>query len=334
MGFRTRLWIAMLAALSGSMGMPSLAEEASQDKKPHVETDILIEGAPALMVAPPAGARLFNREVIANRLERGTFSWVASEMSFEGRPVKGAPYSAEVVTETTQTLSDGNRIQRKNSASVYRDSEGRTRREQTLTGIGPWSIAGDAPQTIIINDPVAGVQYVLNPKDKTAQKISAPVPYPAVAAAPVESGTVTGPVRVQRALPPPAAPGAGIAVSEFHVFDQNVPKPQSESLGKRVIEGIEAEGTRTTTTIPAGQIGNELPIQIVSERWFSPELQVVVLSRHHDPRMGETVYRLTNISRSEQPRSLFEVPADYAIKEGEPMFRRFQMRKKPADSGN
>jgi hypothetical protein len=106
-----------------------------------------------------------------------------------------------------------------------------------------------------------------------------------------------------------------------------LPKPQTESLGKRVIEGIAAEGTRTIVTIPAGQVGNELPIQVVSESWFSPELQVVVMSKNSDPRMGETSYRLTGINRSEQSRSLFEVPADYKIEEGGPLIQRFRQRK-------
>jgi hypothetical protein len=87
---------------------------------------------------------------------------------------------------------------------------------------------------------------------------------------------------------------------------------QNESLGKQMMEGVEVEGTRTRITIPAGQIGNERPIEIVSERWFSPELKVVIMSRNSDPRMGETVYKLTNISRAEPPRTLFEVPADFS----------------------
>jgi hypothetical protein len=94
---------------------------------------------------------------------------------------------------------------------------------------------------------------------------------------------------------------------------------QKESLGTQVIEGVQAEGTRTTMTIPAGAIGNELPIQIVSERWYSPELRTVVMSKHSDPRMGDTVYRLTNINRSEPARSLFEAPADYTVAEGKPV---------------
>jgi len=100
-----------------------------------------------------------------------------------------------------------------------------------------------------------------------------------------------------------------------------------------VIEGVEAEGTRTTLTIPAGQIGNEQAIQIVSERWFSPELQSVLMSKHSDPRMGETVYRVSGINRSEQPKALFEVPSDYKIEEGGPPIQRFRTMKKP-DAGN
>jgi len=87
-----------------------------------------------------------------------------------------------------------------------------------------------------------------------------------------------------------------------------------DQLGKQIIEGVEAEGTRTTVTIPAGEIGNERPIEIVSERWYSPELQLVVMTRHSDPRFGETTYKLTNINRTEPAKTLFEVPADYTIK--------------------
>src|SRR2546428_519360 len=90
---------------------------------------------------------------------------------------------------------------------------------------------------------------------------------------------------------------------------------KTESLGTQAIEGLQAEGTRTTFTIPAGQIGNDRPIDIVDERWYSPDLQVVVLSKHSDPRMGEHVYRLTNITRAEPARTLFEVPSDYTVTE-------------------
>ena len=102
------------------------------------------------------------------------YVFVASEMSFDRKLVKGAPYSAVAVTESIQTLSDGNRLVRKSSASIYRDSEGRTRREQVLAKIGPYASAGDTPQTIFINDPVAQVNYILEPASRTARKIGMP----------------------------------------------------------------------------------------------------------------------------------------------------------------
>ena len=103
---------------------------------------------------------------------------------------------------------------------------------------------------------------------------------------------------------------------------------KKESLGKQVIEGVEAEGTRSTVTIAAGEIGNERAIEIVSERWYSPELQTVVMTRHSDPRFGETTYKLTNINRTEPDHSLFELPAGYTLKE-DTLQQKMRM-KKPA----
>jgi TonB family protein len=273
------------------------------------------------------------------------FVFVAHEMIFDGKLVKGAPYSAQAVTEMTQTLSDGNRIVNKSNSSVYRDSEGRTRREHTLQSIGAFANAGDAPLTISINDPVAGVNYALDPRAKVAHKMSPMrfefkmMPPPGAEGhppgAPNEPPPGRGEVRVGPVPPPPAGPpeageihsqvfmrttaapppGAGMAM-EWHGAPEQ--KGKTESLGKQTIEGVEAEGTRTTATIPAGEIGNERPIEIVSERWYSPELQVVVMSRHSDPRFGETSYRLTNIDRGEPARSLFEVPADYTVTDNLP----------------
>ena len=92
-------------------------------------------------------------------------------------------------------------------------------------------------------------------------------------------------------------------------------KPKTESLGTQVIEGVNAEGTRSTITIPAGTEGNDQPFDIVSERWYSPDLQMVVMSSHSDPRVGESVYRVTNINRAEPAHSLFEVPSDFTVTE-------------------
>ncbi|MBZ5594771.1 MAG: hypothetical protein LAP39_21205 [Acidobacteriia bacterium] len=96
-----------------------------------------------------------------------TMDFIGAEMSFSDKPVKGAPYSAEAVTETNQTLADGNRITHKSNASVYRDSAGRTRRDETIAAIGPWASGGDAPKMIFIQDTVANVSYHLDPQTQT-----------------------------------------------------------------------------------------------------------------------------------------------------------------------
>lgn len=226
---------------------------------------------------------------------------LSPEMRFDGKVVTGAPYSATVTTESVQTLSNGARITHKTTASVYRDSQGRTRREMTLDSIGPFATAGEPAQLIFINDPVAGVHYILNQRDHTARKIGAP------------------PQRGER-------PWGRTGDKQDEGRQGNRPPHRlmasedgkTESLGKQVIEGVEAEGVRFVVTIPEGRIGNDRPIEIVSERWDSPELQTTVLSKHNDPRFGETVYRLTNINRAEPAQTLFEVPADYKTEEGRP----------------
>ncbi len=154
-------------------GAFSLAQNSDKPEPPTGDTIIYQQAPPpeVYSTGPAPGAVAIHREGIGNRTGPATFGWIASEMSFEGTIVKGAPYSAEAITETTQTLSDGNRIQRRNSASVFRDSQGRVRREQTLDQIGPWAGSGEALQTTFINDPVAGVKFILDPKERTARKV-------------------------------------------------------------------------------------------------------------------------------------------------------------------
>jgi hypothetical protein len=280
------------------------------------------EGAPP----PPPGAN---------------FVFMATE-SFSGKVIKGAPYSAEAVTETIQTLADGNRIVNRITSSVYRDSEGRTRREQTLKGLGILGTGEEPLRTIFINDPVAGVTYSLDSRSHIAHK-SMPFKFEFTKGAPGAEGQqfefkvapgapstgnliVTTPLGAgpqagsRHPLPDIEELRGGVAggTSTFVFRTRTGPNPNEvkEQLGKQIIEGVEAEGTRTTVTIPAGEIGNERAIEMVSERWYSPELQLVVMTRHSDPRAGETTYKLTNINRSEPAKSLFEVPAGYTVKEG------------------
>lgn len=230
----------------------------------------------------------------------GQFIAAGAHFAFETKVVKGAPYSAEAVTETVQTLTDGNRIRSKTAAVVARDNEGRTRREMGGQERGPAKV-------IFINDPVAGANYVLEPDTRTARKLEFAQFHGngAVVQFHTEVEKVLGSVKQQD----------DVLIAHHNLIRRasDATPPVRESLGKQVIEGVEAEGTRTTITIPAGEIGNELPINIVSEQWYSPELQVLVLTKHSDPRMGETVYRLTRINRGEPDRALFEVPADYTV---------------------
>ena len=250
----------------------------------------------------------------------GDVVFIGSEMgfSFDGKVVKGAPYSGQAVTETTQILGDGNRIVNKSTASVYRDKEGRTRREQTVAAIGPFG--GEIPHMISINDPVAGVSYVLEPSSHVARKLNTmQFEYKlSTKGAKVinrdkrESLPDGSPEPSLRVGVMANGPGPSLTVELPDIQDES---GKQESLGKQLIEGVEAEGTRTTKTIAAGEIGNERVIEIVSERWYSPELQTVVMTKHSDPRFGETVYRLTNINRAEPDAWLFRIPSDYRIEE-------------------
>jgi hypothetical protein len=259
--------------------------------------------------------QVFTAEAPPPQFERHidqSFHFVSSEFSWEDKIVKNAPYSAEAVTETTQTLADGNRITHKNSSQIYRDGQGRTRREQTLDMVGPWA-AAKPRKTIFINDPVAGVNYILEPESKTAEKITLNK-----RGTPGELGSVGFAIR-RAPLPSGETPEVGVADVMIHAapgvrVEARQPS-KNEPLGKRVIEGVQAEGTRSTITIPAGQIGNDRPIEIISERWYSPELQTTVLKRHNDPRTGETVYRLTNLRLGEPGPLLFEPPPDYTVTE-------------------
>jgi hypothetical protein len=243
-------------------------------------------------------------------------------MVFFGRtmvePVKNAPYSADSVTEVTQTLPDGNRIRHENKSLFARDSEGRTRREMVIQGLGALGRTDVPLVNIVIHDPVAKVSYMLNPQNKTATRMpdAGPAQLKMLSGSGGKAVEVTQDVVIGRT----PVGGPGIAVTQFSAVlsgsQQNVRK---EELGARMMEGVNVKGTRTMRTIAAGEIGNERPIEMVTETWYSDAIKAAVLTRHTDPRMGETVTRLTNVKLGEPARSLFEVPADYTIEEQKAM---------------
>jgi hypothetical protein len=275
---------------------------------------------------------------LAGEMQEHTISF---EANIEGPVVTGAPYTAKAVTNTTQTLSDGNKIKHTTEVNLARDSEGRTRREQSIASFGPWETNAKG-QIIVISDPVAHVRYELGPERPDGSKM--------IARKSEMFERMRGPETRSKMMIDAGRPvggnvgvgvgvGAGVGVDEMGtnvvivtnegenaMFEKRIqegPGPgvpgqkdaKVEQLGEQTIEGVTAKGTRRTVTIPAGQIGNEQPISIVSESWYSPELKMTVLSKRNDPRMGETEFRLTNIQRGEPAPSLFQVPAGYELKD-------------------
>ena len=308
-------WTAAAGVVFAAAGFAQ-TQQAQKPADVLLHKEIRVVGGP--MVEPPGAAGA----IMYHQAGPMTMDFIGAEMSFGDQTVKGAPYAADAVTETTQTLADGNRITRKTTASLYRDSQGRTRREESLAAIGPWAASGDAPKHIFISDPVADVSYMLDPQTHTANKILT-VKDRFFATGKAGPGTQAFMIRRGTAVAAagPAGQEAKVAAETFElpVAKGSAPDVKSESLGKQTIEGVTAEGTRSTITIPAGAIGNELPIQSVSERWYSPELQTIVMTKRSDPRFGETVYRLTNIQRGEQSPILFDVPSDYTVRDNTSM---------------
>jgi hypothetical protein len=226
-----------------------------------------------------------------------------------GPTVKGAPYSAQAVNEMVQELADGNRITSTSSSMLYRDSQGRERREES---------SGGTVRSVFITDPVEGVNYTLMPKSKEAHKSgqrNVGFSYSTGTGGGIGAGRGLGPIMTETKTFVINSSGGGPETFFFSNQEVNSSKvkPVVENLGTQTMEGVSAEGTRTTITIPAGQIGNSLPLVTVTERWYSPDLQVTVMNKRSDPRTGTTTYKLTNVNRSEPAPTLFEVPSDYTV---------------------
>lgn len=207
---------------------------------------------------------------------------------------KGAPYALEAVTESVQTLADGNRIVSTLTRKQYRDSEGRLRFDNQMSGTGQWLTNDGTPQIVSITDPVARVHYVLDTKHATGTR------------APILDSSPTPPG-------PAVLLGPGVKITGTRKLPDSYSK--TEDLGKRVIVGVECHGERSTMTLPAGLMGNERAIVVTNEVWRSTELGLVILSIRNDPRSSVETYRVTRLERSEPPRSLFEVPPNYKIEE-------------------
>lgn len=260
--------------------------------------------ATAVIASSVAWSQVFQSDIGVDkaklRAEAMAGVMTSAKFGMMGPPVKGAPYSADAVNEVTQTLADGTHINRQETYSIYRDGEGRIRRE---SGDQAW-----------ISDPVAGETYVLDTKQLTARKIplkgiivSDKVRLDTAQSAKLKAEGMAGGMNTVRVQ--------GGVVSGYTVrFDGGESQDKAESLGKQTMEGVEVEGTRHTTVIPQGQIGNDRPLQMVHERWESSDLHVTILSKNTDPMSGDRVERLTNVRRGEPDPLLFQIPAGYQVK--------------------
>jgi len=277
LSLRKRLYAG--AAVAALLWVPAALAQSNQEPPAQPSQEPL---------APPPGVLFYEKTGPGPLLAGGGIGLVRFEGLVDEKVVTGSPFTATITQQSSQTLADGNHIVRKATGTFARDSQGRTRRDLSLPAIGPWSASGDkTPHAIFINDPVAGTRYIIDPNRKVAHEVpSHPLPD----------------VRSKRKLDADAA-------------GQLQQQSTTVSLGTQTINGVTAEGTRTVRTIPAGEIGNEKPITITVEKWYSPDLQAVVLLKHSDPMMGDSVYQLTNIQRTEPDPSLFQVPAGYAVKE-------------------
>jgi TonB family protein len=240
-------------------------------------------------------------------------------------PIKNAPFSGELVSECTQTLADGNHISQRTSVMIYRDKEGRIRRESSLKVRDGNSGEYKEYKTIQIADYFGGQNFTLNPQNRTATKLVSTVPAPRDA-----PGVIKGISTLRDNTGAPAPQPVSAAVSNLVPFAPSIvcgpgairpallpgvrSEGKNESLGSQVIEGVAADGLRITQTIPAGSVGNERPIEITYERWHSNELQLDVLIKSVDPRSGESTQRMININLGEPDASLFEIPPDYAVR--------------------
>ena len=309
-----RLWVAV-ALLSAAIG-PALVgraqepiavgqQDAGRQQKHEAEMAVLL---------PPANEPGEGQEA----QQKVVLELVAADAQM----VKGKPYSADTSTETVQTLTDGNRIVHRTVSKFYRDSDGRTRREQTFGNV---DLEHPSPHEVkvFVDDPVSGAAFVLDPGSKSADRVQRTrkflderngedvgtnIMFKSVNEG--EDVEQNGPGRMMIKFRDEHSGDSNTSLFRIESDKRDVAK---EDLGTRNIEGVDCKGTRQTITIQAGAVGNEKPISIVTETWFAPTIAAVVESTTDDPRYGKTTYQLTNVQLNEPSRSLFEPPANFKL---------------------
>jgi hypothetical protein len=221
---------------------------------------------------------------------RGFFGGHGRGWGHESRVVTGEPYSAVRTTTFVQTLANGSTINRTTSTQEARDSSGRIYRATQVTS------GSDAARTMYsVFDPVNRVNTAWNSNTKQA--------------------VVTHLPNVNAKAQSREAQSEGAPAESFH---RHGPTPQVQQLGSKTIAGVDATGTRSTVTFPAGTFGNSQAIVVTRERWVSADLGITVSETESDPRTGTRTMTVTNIQRSEPDAALFQAPQGYALVERTP----------------
>jgi hypothetical protein len=194
-------------------------------------------------------------------------------------PLTKAPFTSTVRTEWVRTLEDGSKITLQNHRIVMRDSTGRIFQERRHLVPN-----GQEPELarLEITDPSMHTQYICYPNHHACELYDYSAP-PFTSAAPV--GVV----------------GEG---NEYLT---------REDLGKDSVSGLDAVGTRETTTINAGTIGNERPLSTTKEFWYSPQLGINLLVKRVDPRHGIQIFTVSDIGLAEPDPKYFSVPNGFTV---------------------
>jgi hypothetical protein len=288
------LYNATFTLLEGRYTIKFLARDAETGRMGTFEKRFTVSPANAVQVAQaPVQYRPAAVEP-DQTAARGGGGFGGAVAGGRGQSVTGSPVSAREERKTTQTLGDGTQIERSDSNLFFRDSAGRTRTETT----------NDGKTNITVVDPVGSLRLLIDPQAKTVTRITMP-----------QGGRGGGPVGDTAN----AVFGLQVVVLGDTVAlrgrRESAQNSKTEDLGLANQNGVMAQGTRTTLTIPKGEIGNNRDIHVINERWYSQSLQMVVKSTNSDPRSGVTTYDLTNISQNAPDPTLFKEPLGYTVTE-------------------
>jgi hypothetical protein len=202
-------------------------------------------------------------------------------------PKAKAPFTLLLETEWDRGLADGGTITTANKRRIARDREGRIYQERWF--MVPKNGKDESEMTTIqISDPVAHTHhncFMLDPKKACVVVTFTPSPETIYKF----QGPASGPL--------PNGDGDIVRLD----------------LGKQLVAGVEAMGTRVTVNYNGGVFGNSRKMTIEREFWYAPTLGFNLLSKRSDPRIGTQTFTVTNLILSDPDPKLFELPDGFTL---------------------